>query len=179
MFVTGTTLLTLGMFFCALLVERCSSKHILNLPRNNRVYWIQPGNQMVGDQKLPAFVGCTNPGVDFIRSVRNHPSNSNPDISQEVALIIVISITMLGFVIQFVGLRGLHASIPLAQLGATLVMTVVRIALRAGRMNEKDNLLEEVQEDIANDGHELDWLTMRLFNISSFKVCGFPGHPTE
>ncbi|OKL56722.1 hypothetical protein UA08_08034 [Talaromyces atroroseus] len=72
MFAIGTAILTLGMFFCALLLERFSKKRFLTLPKESRVYWIQPGNQGVGDQKLPSFVGQTDKGAHFTRSVRHH-----------------------------------------------------------------------------------------------------------
>lgn len=171
MFVVGTVLLTLGMFLCAILVERHSKKHIFNLPDESRVYWIQPGNQMVGDQKFPSFVGRTNMGVYFIRSVRNQSPNDYLNLSQEMALVAVICLTMTGFVIQFVGIRGLHSSVILAQLGATIVMTVVRTGLRAERMDERDNLLQDDQDVVSSGEHELDWLASRLHHIKSFSVC--------
>ncbi|QGA22069.1 hypothetical protein EYB26_009783 [Talaromyces marneffei] len=182
MFVLGTVILTLGMFLCAVLVESHSKKHIFTLPDESRVYWIQPGNQMVGDQKFPSFVGRTNLGVHFIRSVRNQYPTDDINVSQEMALIGVVCLTMTGFVIQFVGIRGLHSSVILAQLGATIVMTIVRTGLRAERMNEGDNLLQDHQDIVSSGEHELDWLASRLYNIRSFRVCptnSLPGQRTE
>lgn len=171
MFVIGTILLTLGMFFCALLVENFSEKHFLKVPKESRVYWIQPGNQEVGDQKIPSFVGQTEKGVDFTRSVRHHSPDVSLDASKEAALVAVVVLTMVGFVIQFVGLRGLHSSVILANLGSTMVMTVVRTCLRAQRMNEQDNMLKDERKSVCNGEHELDWLVFHLFKLQSFKIC--------
>jgi hypothetical protein len=170
MFVLGTVLLTLGMFLCAVLVERRSMKRIFDLPDGNRVYWIQPGNQTAGDQKFPSFVGRTEKGVSFIRSVRHDSPNNLLNIGREMELMLVVGLTMIGFVIQFVGIRGLHSSVSLAQLGATMVMTLVRTGLRAERMQEGDNMLKDDQDIVSRGEHELDWLLFRLFNIKSLRI---------
>lgn len=171
MFVLGTVLLSLGMFLCAILVERRSKKIICTLPEENRAYWIQPGNQTAGDQKFPSFVGRTEKGVYFIRSVRHDLPNNFLNLGRDMELILVVGLTMIGFVIQFVGIRGLHSSVILAQLGATIVMTIIRTGLRAERMNDSDNLLKDDQDIVSSGEHELDWLASRLFNIKSFRVC--------
>lgn len=172
MFVLGTVLLTFGMFLCAVLVERRSMKlDDFTLPENTRVYWIQPGNQAVGDQKFPSFVGRTEKGVSFVRSVRHDSPKSLFNLDREIELMLVVGLTMVGFVIQFVGIRGLHSSVILAQLGATMVMTLVRTGLRAGRMQEGENMLKGDEQRIVSNGeHELDWLVFRLFNIRSFQL---------
>lgn len=172
MYVLGTVLLTMGMFLCAVLVERHSVKEFRNLPEGNRAYWIQPGNQTAGDQKFPSFVGRTEKGVMFIRSVRYDTPNSLFNLGGEMELILVVGLTMIGFVIQFVGIRGLHSSVSLAQLGATMMMTLVRTSLRAKRMQEGDNMLEGDEQKIVSKGeHELDWLVFHLLNIGSVKIC--------
>lgn len=170
MFVLGTVLLTLGMFLCAVLVERRSIKRIFDLPDGNRAYWIQPGNQTAGDQRFPSFVGRTDKGVNFIRSVRHDSPNNLLNVGREMELILVVGLTMTGFVIQFVGTRGLHSSVSLAQLGATMVMTLVRTGLRAKRMQEGDNMLKDDQDIVSSGEHELDWLLFHLFNIKSFRI---------
>jgi ankyrin repeat domain-containing protein 50 len=170
MFVVGTTILTLGMFFCAFLVERLSKKRFLTLPEESRVYWVQPGNQGVGDQKLPSFVGQTDKGALFTRSVRHHSPNEVLNVSKGILLMTALSSTIVGYLIQFVGLRGLHPSVILAQLGLTIVMTVVRTSLRAQRMHEGDNMLKDDQDIVCNGEHELDWLVFHLFKIRSFKI---------
>lgn len=171
MFVVGTVLLTMGMFLCAFLVEKSSQTHQFPLREESRVYWIQPGNQKAGDQTFPSFIGQTDKGITYIRSVRRHSLEKVLNVSAEMALISVICLTMAGFVIQFVGLRGLHSSVILAQLGATMVMTVVRTSLRAQRMHRGDNVLGDDQKGVSNGETELDWLVFHLFQFESFEVC--------
>ncbi|KAH8694013.1 putative ankyrin repeat-containing protein [Talaromyces proteolyticus] len=172
MFIIGTALLALGMFFCALVVERFSAKHYFPMPSgSSRVYWVQPGNQMVGDQVFPAFVGRTDKGAIYTRSVRHRSPDKLWYLSKEVWLIHIVALTMIGFVMQFIGQRGLHSSVTLAQLGSTMVMTAVRTSLRAQRMHEDDNMLGRDQKMVSNGGHELDWLAFSLMKIQSFEIC--------
>jgi hypothetical protein len=171
MFVVGTFILTLGMFFCALTVETSSKKHDIPLPDDSRVYWVQPGNQMVGDQVFPPFVGCTKKGARFIRSVKHHSPTEILNYGRELSLLSIVMLAMVGFVMQFIGLRGLHSSITMAQLGSTMIMTLIRTSLRAQRMHEGDNMLENDEALVLSGGHELDWLTFSLMKIQSFRVC--------
>jgi FlaA1/EpsC-like NDP-sugar epimerase len=171
MFVVGTFILTLGMFFCALTVETSSKKHDIPLPDDSRVYWVQPGNQMVGDQVFPPFVGCTKKGALFIRSVKHHSQTEILNYGKELSLLSIVMLAMVGFVMQFIGLRGLHSSITLAQLGSTMIMTLIRTSLRAQRMHEGDNMLENDEVLVLSGSHELDWLTFSLLKIQSFRVC--------
>jgi len=65
----------------------------------------------------------------------------------------LISVT--GFVTQFTGLRGMHWSATIAQLIATLIMTIVRAWIRRG-------LAQRPRTDRTPQGHELDWLATRI-----------------
>ncbi|RYP70138.1 hypothetical protein DL771_005650 [Monosporascus sp. 5C6A] len=64
-------------------------------------------------------------------------------------------VTVAGFIVQFVGLRALHWSATIIQLGVTLIMTAIRAWSRRGLASSPDvrNLPE---------GHELAWLTLHL-----------------
>jgi hypothetical protein len=64
---------------------------------------------------------------------------------------------VLGFVIQFVGLRALHWSATIYQLGVMLIMTVVRSLVRRGLA--ADPIFYPLI-----DGHELAWLTLYMIN---------------
>ena len=63
------------------------------------------------------------------------------------------AIGVCGFVVQFTGLRGMHWSASVAQLGATVLMTVLRAWVRRD-LAELPRALPVVP------GHELDWLAM-------------------
>jgi hypothetical protein len=60
-----------------------------------------------------------------------------------------------GFIFQFVGLRGMHWSASVAQLGATVFMTVLRAWVRRG-------LTKPPKCQPLLPGYELDWLAMTL-----------------
>ncbi|KAF4985886.1 hypothetical protein FDECE_16248 [Fusarium decemcellulare] len=63
----------------------------------------------------------------------------------------VVSVS--GFVVQFVGLRGMHWSASVAQLGAVLVMTALRAVVRRG-------LAMPPGSETLAPGFELEWLAM-------------------
>ncbi|RYP73985.1 hypothetical protein DL771_003296 [Monosporascus sp. 5C6A] len=76
----------------------------------------------------------------------------------EVEEVMAVTGTMLGicgFIVQFIGLRGMHWSASVAQLGATIVMTVLRASIRR-------NLAKNPKSHPLLSGHEIDWLAMTL-----------------
>jgi hypothetical protein len=152
--IVGTVLIESGVFFCAYLVgERANKQYFLKQARpsdkvtssspassgedstpkpsptvskSSSIYWIQPAGQVLGDQVFDAFAYCDahDPLQVYTTSWKNRRSHL------EFATWIATGATFSGFVLQFVGLRGLHASVSVAQLGAMLVMSALRIALR-------------------------------------------------
>lgn len=165
-FIFGTLLLSLGMFFCAWLIEMSSYKRYYKFDQKSSIYWLQPGGQEIGDQVYEAFAGKSDNRLEYIQSVR-HPEQNCKKLTH---LILAICCSMTGFILQFIGLRGLHSSVILGQLGSTMVMTVVRTALRTERINENDNLLANERALISKYQQELDWLTFYLHELRSFKV---------
>ena len=179
-FMIGTTLLTAGLFGCAFLTERASKKYDLTLTDQEQIYWFQPGNQEVGDQVLEAFAAVVTSSklqkFRYKKSVRDYKH-----LTQAEPLVGAVSMTMVGFVLQFVGLRALHSSVTLAQLGSTMIMSVIRASLRTQRMNETDNLLTadtshtDKKRLSLNEESGLDWLTFHLQGIQSFCLTMNPG----
>ncbi len=80
-------------------------------------------------------------------------------IKSSLRLWFAIGSSSCGFICQFLGLRGLHGSVALYQLGVTLCMAIVRALLRSGRLGACQNKLKQ-RRDI--EGHELDWQAMNL-----------------
>lgn len=165
------------MFFCAFLIERASTEVYYQKEAGvydqSRIYWIQPGDQYVGDQVFYSFIGETGEmtNAQYIRSYRK---TAKP-MTYELWTLVVA--TTAGFVAQFIGYRGLHSSVLLAQLGSTLLMAGVRALLRAGRMNAEDNLLESMYIELGGDrmrdilpGCELDWFALRLTDLEGLVV---------
>ncbi|KAJ6261247.1 Ankyrin-2 [Drechslerella dactyloides] len=175
----GTILMCFGLFLCAYIIERSSEEtHFKRDPSSNsKIYWIQPGGQKVGDQVFGSYIGEYD-GSDYIRSVRSGKSMTS-------MLWLAISTSTLGFICQFVGLRAMHASVILAQLGATLLMSIVRTILRTQRTDKtmnlirrflkKDSLQSSEEHPFISDpkllhGHELDFFTTHIHNVGEVHV---------
>ncbi|KAK4247683.1 hypothetical protein C7999DRAFT_41018 [Corynascus novoguineensis] len=72
---------------------------------------------------------------------------------EEVKAVAGTLISICGYIVQFTGLRGMHWSASVAQLGATLLMTILRAWIRR-------NLAGRPRALPIVPGHELDWLAM-------------------
>ncbi|KAK8168572.1 hypothetical protein BKA80DRAFT_253023 [Phyllosticta citrichinensis] len=81
-----------------------------------------------------------------------------------------ISLSICGFVLQVLGLRALHSSVSVAQLGVMVVMSAVRAGLRTRRMDIEDSPMSQDPEFY--EGHELDWSEEQ--DTLLFLVAGFP-----
>jgi hypothetical protein len=158
--IAGTILVCSGVFLCSALVGESTKEEIFKRNRDSKqrssIYWLQP-QQVVGDQMFESFCHADRGGK---RSIRQYTSSwKDTEYRQEIAVWIAVIITISGFVLQFVGLRGVHSTISVAQLGAALLMTAARAGLRMQRLEMKDNEISRVRMVV---GHELDWLALRL-----------------
>ncbi|KAM0452318.1 hypothetical protein ACHAO4_005529 [Trichoderma viride] len=172
MAIVGTLIEWAGMFLCAFLVGKTSRKQVYHRnqqaldnqstrnvqSKSSSIYWVQPGGQVLGDQVFDPFCHSDHdqPLLQYVTSWKQ-PSKS-PD--SELVLWVAVCTTIIGFVIQFVGLRGIHSAVAVAQLGAMMVMSVARSALRMQRLKPDDNFLRQCPDEVV--GHELDWLAMRI-----------------
>ncbi|OCL13603.1 hypothetical protein AOQ84DRAFT_372031 [Glonium stellatum] len=120
------------------------------------MYWIQPGGQVLGDQTFDAFSysDCKDPLQEYTTPWKSRSQNP------ELAVWATVGISVSGFVFQFVSLRGIHSAICVAQLGAIIVMSAARAALRMQRLKIEDNPLAHCPDEVI--GHELDWLALRI-----------------
>jgi hypothetical protein len=78
----------------------------------------------------------------------------------EVYTFFAVSTVLVGYIMQFIGLRGMRAWVSLAQLGITIVMSILRGFLRMQRLEKDGNELAEMPDLVA--GHELDWLAFEI-----------------
>ena len=137
------------------------------------MYWLQPGRQDVGDQVFGAFLGVDKgyeaPPTDdlvYVKSVRGRGRHERGPL-----LLFTILITLVGFVVQFVGIRGLHSSVIIAVMGSTLLMAIVRTCLRAKRIGPEENRLTEAERQLtAHKNQELDCFAFHLENVHTFNV---------
>ena len=81
-------------------------------------------------------------------------------LSTELLAIIGTLVSLCGFVVQFVGLRAMHCSATIAQLCATLVMTILRAWVRRG-------LAERPAFQRLPSDFEVDWLATRIGNLAA------------
>lgn len=173
LFFIGTICLCTGMFLCAFIIERSSKEFYFHPVKPSKIYWLQPGGQNVGDQVFDSFLAVNEgpssqpaEGLRYIKSIRDHTFQDNPYI-----LILTIVFTLIGFVAQFVGLRGLHSSVTLAQMGSTLVMAIVRTCLRTKRISSKENRLAKQEQRLTSyKNQELDCFAFHLEKVKSFSL---------
>ncbi|KAH6847189.1 hypothetical protein B0I37DRAFT_139209 [Chaetomium sp. MPI-CAGE-AT-0009] len=161
----GTVALMCGMSLCAILVERRSTERRFIAPKKPdgsrpRIFWLQCGDQRVGDQQFRSFAYSAE--KDEYMTSYIHDPDFVPifGLPPRIVLWAAIVLSLLGFVCQFVGLRGLHGSIILYQLACTLVMSVIRALLRSRRLGREQNRLEGLKR--SSDSDELDWQALAI-----------------
>jgi ankyrin repeat protein len=160
------------MLVCAIVIERSSEEYYFKPNKPSKIFWLQPGKQNVGDQVFNAFMAVKEGSkstmttkVEYIKSVRVRRYDE-----RHVEIYMTLISTLLGFVFQFIGLRGLHASVILAQLGSTLVMSILRTCLRAERMPQDEDKMRDERELTSHKQQELDCFAFHLKDIGSFEV---------
>ncbi|KAL3453493.1 hypothetical protein BJX65DRAFT_302395 [Aspergillus insuetus] len=181
LYLYGSVTLSIGMFLCAFMIERSSTEYRASPATPSKIYWLQPGRQTIGDQDFGAFL-AVNEGpnaqltrnLTYVKSVRNPSSKGRGPM-----LIFTICVTMLGFILQFVGLRGLHPSVIIADVGSTLLMAVVRTCLRTKRIGSDGNNFSKADQALfSHNQQELDCFAFRLEKVESFRLVSSLVHQT-
>lgn len=163
---SGTLMVTIGMTLSATLIDRNSSErlfvhkpsHYPDKSKKPRIFWLQPGEQRIGDQVFPSF-SHNEERETYITSWKTDEKDIEGNIWQVRSAVVC---SLLGWVFQFVGLRGLHASIGLYHLGVTLIMSFIRAILRSGGDHPRPQ--NDVFCSLENipPGHEIDWQALQL-----------------
>lgn len=161
MFLAGTLSLAAGMFLCAQVIET-STDEVAHEPESsqnpNTTIWLQQGGQTVGDQLFGSFARLC-PATTIMTS---HKSETE----RNTLVIVAVSTALFGFIAQFVGLRALHATVTITQLGAVLIMTALRSLAHMQRQDKND-----IQNPDQVSGYELDWLAKRLNQCDAWEVA--------
>ncbi|KAM6478850.1 hypothetical protein HDV62DRAFT_370078 [Trichoderma sp. SZMC 28011] len=159
-FITGTIILCLGIWLCAALIgQTTNERYYRRLPESSDIlYWVQPGPQIIGDQTFRSFAYSDAKPKDRLNMWVSSTKDFNTNF--EVITFIAVSLVLVGYIAQFIGLRGMNAWISIAQLGITLVMSVLRGILRIKRLDKSHNHLDMWHDLVA--GHELDWLAFDM-----------------
>ncbi|KAK8186455.1 hypothetical protein BC567DRAFT_259698 [Phyllosticta citribraziliensis] len=158
----GTVLLALGVGLCAYVVTKTSKQRVFRKQPDCscRLFWIQPGNQIIGDQVFDSFAfseSIEKPMTEYTTKWKE-TQRKNKQVS--ILVWSAISLSICGFVLQFLGLRALHSSVSVAQLGVMIVMSAVRAGLRTRRMDIEDSPMSQDPEFY--EGHELDWVAFEM-----------------
>ncbi|KAF0322511.1 ankyrin repeat protein [Colletotrichum asianum] len=156
---TGTLVLVVGMMICAHVVESSTEEERFHPREQNmrvRMVWLQQ-NKTVSDQVFGSFAIYAKNDQPFITTSRRprHKSVGQSRSTSQEETVLGTMITMTGFILQFVGLRGLHWSASIAQLGAVFLMVCLKAWVRRG-------LATPPEAKSLPSGYELDWFAKTL-----------------
>ncbi|KAF2199544.1 hypothetical protein GQ43DRAFT_112995 [Delitschia confertaspora ATCC 74209] len=128
-FLIGASVVTIGALLCSHVIEGITEERIFepsgdsDHPPGEILYVVRLQKACtVSDQSFRPFLIYNQLGNKSIRTSRMK-TTEDPQFSL---------LTVAGFICQFVGLRGLHWSATILQLGVTLIMTAARSWVRRG-----------------------------------------------
>ncbi|RBR24354.1 uncharacterized protein FIESC28_02844 [Fusarium coffeatum] len=126
--VTGTACIVIGMALCAQVIDGVSTERrfVHAGAERPRIYWLQPAGQRNGDQVFDGFT-YSEAKSEYITSWKA----TQATVVKSWRVWLAITLSILGWVIQFIGLRGVHSSVALYQLAITLFMSAIRSILRS------------------------------------------------
>ena len=163
-FLVGNVVMILGMFGCAYLIGQITEElkyRRINDQKSTELYWVQAGDQVIGDQTYGpyAYSDPSKPLTEYVISTKRE--NMETVFKYKVLTWITIVATLGGYIVQFVGLRGMTAWVSIAQLAIMLIMSFFRGMMRTQRLANNGNKLQDISEEVV--GHELDWLAFEIW----------------
>ncbi|KAK5659018.1 hypothetical protein OQA88_1105 [Cercophora sp. LCS_1] len=161
LFIAGTALMCFGMGSCAALIGRTTREFVDpgREPEKERLVWLQPGGQKIGDQTFDSysiFETAKRPVERYVISTMDDRRREKMHLQTSLAA----GLTLVGFICQFIGIRGITAWVSIAQLIITIIMSLLRGMVRMQRRGKEDNELKHYGHDAR--GCELDWLAFNL-----------------
>ncbi|KKP03785.1 hypothetical protein THAR02_04115 [Trichoderma harzianum] len=169
--IIGSVVLSIGMFICSHVVESSTLEETFQPTEHwrARLVWLQQ-EKTVGDQEFKSFAlytGEDQPNI-ITSSRADHGKDSDEkqrqgseelkDFTMKTVLGTVIS--LVGYVAQFIGFRGMHWSVSVASLIAVLTMAAVRAWIRRG-------LAKPMFCRGLLPGFELDWFADSLRTVGN------------
>ncbi|CAG1996036.1 unnamed protein product [Fusarium graminearum] len=183
----STLVLVLGMMLCGHVVESSTDEKRYQAVAGwkTRMVWLQQ-TKTVSDQVFNSHMMYAKDDRQTITTSRRSnrhgkdksnttrtgstaPGGDDPSTFLNVVTITGTGITLCGVVIQFFGLRGMHWSASIAQLGAILVMVCVKAWVRRG-------LAKSPEREPLPSGFELDLFTTSLGGIATEAWSGGQGN---
>ncbi|KAJ4013719.1 hypothetical protein NW752_005430 [Fusarium irregulare] len=158
----GTACIVMGMALCAQVIDGVSTERrfVFRGAEKPRIFWLQPAGQRIGDQEFDGFA-YSEAKSEYITSWKAAQATAvtSRRVCNSWRVWLAIILSTLGWVIQFIGLRGVHGSVAVYQLVVTLIMSAVRSILRSHHTPPNNQLSNESRR---TDGHELDWQAREL-----------------
>ncbi|KAF8242056.1 hypothetical protein K440DRAFT_169917 [Wilcoxina mikolae CBS 423.85] len=155
----GILLQSVGMFICASVIEQSTIEQTwvkCDEAKAARMicFWLQR-RRVINDQEFDSFAVFAKRPVEFVMTSRRrkarNPKVSYPSPATRFVTASGMAVSVMGFILNFMGLRGLHWLATMAQLAATGIMTIVRAVIRRGISSRPHAVKLE-------EGFELDWL---------------------
>lgn len=164
----GTGTVVAGMLLCAYIIENSTveERYTINHETDDvHILWVQK-DATVSDQVFNSYVIFAKDKRHLITTSRRNDLQPQSDEHEagsgsrrvEYATVAAVLLSFGGFMLQFIGLRGMHWTVSVAQLGATLLMTALRAFVRRG-------LAEQPHTHKLPEGHEIDWLATRMSTV--------------
>jgi hypothetical protein len=159
-FLVGTGLVIIGIMTCGHVIEGTTAEQNFSLDSMTQVVRLQR-SCTVGDQHFPSFAIYNSPNDLLLRTSRLRQQKSSFLAATAAA------VTVVGYIVQFVGLRTLHWSATILQLSVTILMAGVRAYIRRGLASNP--VYQELLE-----GHETACLALRLLQLNANKTMWEP-----
>lgn len=169
--IIGSVILSIGMFICSHVVESSTMEETFQPAEHwrARLVWLQQ-EKTVGDEEFKSFAlytGEDQPNI-ITSSRADHGKNSDEKQRQgseglkdfTITTVVGTVISLVGYVAQFIGFRGMHWSVSVASLIAVLTMAALRAWIRRG-------LAKPMFCRGLLPGFELDWFADSLRTVGN------------
>ena len=185
----GTVALVIGMFLCCYIVERSTTEDTWTITEPDghrvRVAWLQKGGE-VNDQHFKSYILHRSPKSSelwnampkFIQTLFHtdtrlviRTSRQGSPKNQVPLTMIAVTVSLAGFVLQFVGLRALKWQVTIAQLVATGAMTGLRAMVRRNLIHKPED------EEIKVSDYELEAMAMKVNGCHKWEVTTWKPGP--
>ncbi|KAH7309117.1 hypothetical protein B0I35DRAFT_441476 [Stachybotrys elegans] len=149
-FLLGTVCLAIGLLLCGHIIEGATTERMFWVTeegwKDGLMFFVLQQKKSVGDLQFPfcIILPAMDDGKFRLSSLNNNDYRNLATISTIFAIV--------GYVVQFVGLRALHWSASIVQLGVTVIMTAIRAGVR-------QSLAKDPVSSVPWEGHEEAWLT--------------------
>ncbi|KAL7800940.1 ankyrin repeat-containing domain protein [Trichoderma afarasin] len=191
----GTVLLVLGLFMCAWVVEKSTAETCYKAD-NHQIFivWLQKHHTVSEQVFRPFAIYPTRKRKYITMSRRNIRENvqenpimghSEKDVEDtkekdeqtrerilENVTFTGALISLVGFIGQFIGMRGLNWTASVLQLGITIVVTIIRVIVRRG-------LGKSPIRTRLKSKSELDWFALSFGNIRTAPWAIFSDEPLK